>query len=85
MVVGNTVAVLTGVPGKRGEWWEVLGQWQEQARAQELSDLSTFLGLLRQLVEGMAPGHLEAHVPPDFRQAWDAVVRGIAEQEEQNG
>ena len=85
LVVGKTVAVLTDAPEKRGEWWETLGQLQEQARAQELGDFSTFLGLLQQLVEGTQPGHLEAHVPPPFRQAWNDVVHGIAEQEEQNG
>ena len=84
VVVGNTVAVLTDVPDKRGEWWEALGQLQEQVQAQGLGDLSTFLGLLRQLVEGTQTGHLEPHVPPDFRQAWEAVVRGISGHEEQH-
>jgi tetratricopeptide (TPR) repeat protein len=85
VAVRNTIAVLTGVPQKKGEWWERLGQLQAQASAQGLGESAAFLGLLRQLVEGTQPGHLEAHVPPPFRQAWNDVVHGIAEQEEQNG
>ncbi len=78
MAVGNTVAVLTQVPEKKEEWWQTLGQLAEQAQAQELAEFATFLGLLRQLVEGASPEGLASEVPVAFEAAWAAVGRGLA-------
>ena len=80
VVVQNTIAVLTSVPEKKDEWWETLGQLQRRARAQGGGEFSAFLGLLQRLVEGTSPAALAAQVPPEFRQAWEAIVRGIMEQ-----
>jgi tetratricopeptide (TPR) repeat protein len=76
VVVNNTVAVLTAVPEKKGEWWGALGQLQEQAATQGLGEFAAFLGLLRQLLEGASPADLADDVPPEFRQAWEAVIGG---------
>jgi tetratricopeptide (TPR) repeat protein len=76
-VVANTVAVLTQVPGKKGEWWQALGQLQSQAKEQDAPNFAAFLGVLRQLVEGTAPEGLAGSVPVEYREAWEAVLRGI--------
>jgi predicted RecB family endonuclease len=77
VIVGKTVAVLTQVPEKKGEWWEALGQLQQQAGAQGASDLAAFIALLRQLVEGADPAALAPRVPAPFRQAWEEIVGAI--------
>jgi hypothetical protein len=78
MVVNNTIAVLTQVPEKKGEWRGALGQLEAQVKAQELDAFAAFLGLLRQLVEGASPAGLAPQVPPEFREAWEAVVQGTS-------
>jgi uncharacterized protein (DUF2267 family) len=78
LVVNNTVAVLTRVPEKKAEWWGMLGQLQGQVKAQGLDEFAAFLGVLRQLVEGAKPESLASEIPAAFRQAWQAVVRGLA-------
>jgi hypothetical protein len=77
-IVSNTIAVLTHAPERREEWWEALGQLQRQVQAQDYADFATFLGLLRQLIEGMDPASLAPRVPPPFRQAWEAIARAIS-------
>jgi len=74
LAVHSTVAVLTQVADKRGEWWETLGQVQAQARAQHDGDLATFLDLPRQVVEGTPAQRLAGRVPPPFRPAWQALL-----------
>ena len=78
--VANTVAVLTQVPERQEEWWGALGQLQDQVQAAGHADLAAFLGLLRQLVEGASPEHLDARVPPGSRPAWEATVRQLPPQ-----
>ena len=74
VIVGNTAAVLTHAPEKKGEWWEALGRIQQQAEAQGDSDLAAFIALVRQLVEGADPAVLGPRVPAMFRQAWEGIV-----------
>jgi hypothetical protein len=84
-VVANTIAVLTRVPEKKGEWWGALRELQAQLKAQGEEGFAAFLGLLQQLIEGASPADLASGVPPEFRGAWEAVMHGISDQEEQDG
>ena len=82
LAVNTTVAVLTQAPERREEWWQALGQLQQQAgsqrQPQEWAGFATFLGLLRQLLEGADPTALTPRVPPPFRPRWDALLRAIS-------
>ena len=42
-------------------------------------DFAAFLDALRRLVEGARPESLGDRVPAPFREAWEAVVRGISD------
>ncbi len=78
VVVSNTVSVMTKMPEKKPDWWNDLGQLQSQARSAELDDLASFLGLVRQLVEGSSQEQLTAQVPEEYQQAWQSILEEIA-------
>jgi|SRR5579859_2069031 len=58
-----------------------VGQLQAQVQAQGLGAFSAFLGVVRQLVAGAAPGGLTPQVPAEYRAAWDQIQSGIANKE----
>lgn len=78
VVVENTVAVLAGSPDKKQEWWETLGEWQMGLREQGLESVAVFLDIVQKLVGGADPKILEVHVPTEFREAWQNIMRGVS-------
>ena len=81
VVVSNTGSVMTEMPEKKPDWWKDLGQLQSQAKSAELDDLASFLGLVRQLVEGTSQDQLTPQVPEEYRQAWQTILEEIAKKE----
>jgi tetratricopeptide (TPR) repeat protein len=77
LVVQNTVAVMVGAPGKREEWWGVLGQWQAQARQQGDVGSAAFLGAVRQVVEGADPARVSVELEEPFGEAWRRLCQRI--------
>ena len=77
MIAGNTVAVLTAAPEHKEEWWQQLGQLQEQAQAQGDEAFGQLLGLLRRLVEGADTARLGPEVPAAYKEVWETVLRGL--------
>ncbi len=51
----------------------------QQVKAGGDDDFAAFLDALRRLVEGARPESLSDRVPAPFREAWEAVVRGISD------
>ncbi len=77
VIVQNTVAVLTLRPERREQWAAVLGQLQAQAALGGQGDFAQFLSVLRELVDGLEPGHLAPSVPKAFRAPWNKIVEGL--------
>ena len=77
VVVQNTVAVMTQVPEKREEWWEVLGQLQVQARQQGEAGFAAFAGAVQQVVEGADPARVSVELEEPFAAAWRRLVEGL--------
>jgi uncharacterized protein YfaS (alpha-2-macroglobulin family) len=78
-VVDNTIAVFTQATDKKGEWWQALGQLQNQVKEQGPEPFATFLDLVLSLIEGASPEGLTPKVPQEYQQAWQAILDGIKE------
>jgi hypothetical protein len=77
-VVEVTIAVLSGKPEKKGEWWQALGEFHTQARRHADRDRMAFFDALRQLVEGASPERLSALVPKSYKQYWYKILKEIS-------
>lgn len=81
VVVANTVAVLTDGPERKQEWLGVLGEWQAVMSEQGLESPAVFLGVVRQLVDGIDPAQLTPQIPAEFQEVWDNLLRAIERKE----
>jgi hypothetical protein len=81
VLVKNTIAVLTRLPNKKGEWWERLRKLQKQAKEQHQPALAGYVNTLQRLVEGAKPETLTSGVPDEFKPDWGAILDGISKKE----
>jgi tetratricopeptide (TPR) repeat protein len=77
LAMGNTVAVMTSFPEKRDEWWAALKNLQTRAESEGKGSTAAFFKVLRKLVNGARPADLASGIPPEFREPWETVLRGI--------
>jgi hypothetical protein len=73
-VVQVTIAVLTRLPDKKGEWWEKLNLFHAQAQRHADRERAAFFDALRQLLEGASPARLSSQVPEAFQRYWQTVL-----------
>lgn len=76
-LVANTIDVLTVQLEKKEEWRAALGQIQDQAKDEEITELVIYLDLLRRLVEGADPANLAGDVPEEFKVDWAEIEKGL--------
>jgi tetratricopeptide (TPR) repeat protein len=81
VLIRNTIAVLTDVPDKKGEWWDTLRKLEQQSKQADEQDLVAYVHCLVRLVEGTVPVSLTPGIPEDFKPDWRAILDGISKKE----
>jgi tetratricopeptide (TPR) repeat protein len=81
VLIRNTLAVLTDVPDKKGEWWDTLRKLEQQFKQANEQELVAYVHRLVRLVEGTDPATLTPGIPEAFKPDWQSILDGISEKE----